>query len=132
MIFVNAVLIHKVGALDAAPAVLFGVNVTVVVAVKARLQVPLLTLVKFNVVFDVTAVTVTFIVPPAPIVAVPEAAPVYVTMFPAVPVIVKIAFAPEQIGLLDVRVAAAGVAGCALITTLADATEVHPAEFVTV
>ena len=53
-------------------------------------------------------------------------------MFPAVPVIVKIAFAPEQIGLLDVRVAAAGVAGCALITTLADATDVHPTEFVTV
>ena len=32
VIFVNAVLIHKVGALDAAPAVLFGVTLIVPVA----------------------------------------------------------------------------------------------------
>ena len=32
VIFVNAVLIHKVGVLDAAPAVLFGVTVIVPVA----------------------------------------------------------------------------------------------------
>ena len=53
-------------------------------------------------------------------------------MFPAVPVIVNIASFPEQIGLLELIVAAAGVAGCALITTLADATDVHPAAFDTV
>ena len=46
-------------------------------------------------------------------------------MFPAVPVIVKIAFAPEQIGLLDVRVAAFGVAGCAFTVTLDEAALVH-------
>jgi hypothetical protein len=33
VIFVNAVLIHKVGVLEAAPAVLFGVTVIVPVAV---------------------------------------------------------------------------------------------------
>jgi hypothetical protein len=46
------------------------------VAVNGRLQVPLLTLVRFKDVSAVTAVTVTLTVPPAPIVAVPDAAPV--------------------------------------------------------
>ena len=44
-------------------------------SVNTRSQVPLLTLVKFKVVFDVTPTIVTSTVPPAPIVAVPEAAP---------------------------------------------------------
>ena len=39
VIFVNAVLIHKVGVLDAAPAVLFGVTVIVPVAL-TELQPP--------------------------------------------------------------------------------------------
>jgi hypothetical protein len=39
-------------------------------------KIPLLTLVRFKVVLAVTAVTVTLTVPPAPIVAVPDAAPV--------------------------------------------------------
>jgi hypothetical protein len=51
-------------------------TVTVAVAVNGRLQVPLLTLVRFKDVSAVTAVTVTLTVPPAPIVAVPDAAPV--------------------------------------------------------
>jgi hypothetical protein len=51
-------------------------TVTVEVAVNGREQVPLLTLVRFKVVSAVTAVTVTLTVPPAPIVAVPDAAPV--------------------------------------------------------
>jgi hypothetical protein len=55
--------------------------------------------------YEVTAVTVTLTVPPAPIVAVPDAAPVYVTVFPAVPVIVS---QPEQMGFANVRVTAAG------------------------
>jgi hypothetical protein len=46
-------------------------------------------LVRFKVVSAVTAVTVTLTVPPAPMVAVPDAAPVWFTVFPAVPVIVK-------------------------------------------
>jgi hypothetical protein len=50
-------------------------TVTVEVADNGRLQVPLLTLVRFKVVLAVTAVTVT-LTPPAPIVAVPDAAPV--------------------------------------------------------
>jgi hypothetical protein len=49
-------------------------TVTVEVAANGRLQVPLLTLVRFKDVSAVTAVTLT--VPPAPIVAVPDAAPV--------------------------------------------------------
>jgi hypothetical protein len=49
-------------------------TVTVAVAVNGREQVPLLTLVRFKVVSAVTAVTVTLTVPPAPIVAVPDAA----------------------------------------------------------
>ena len=53
-----------------------GFTLTVAVAVNERLQVALLTLVRFKVVFDVTAVTVTLTVPPAPIVAVPDAAPI--------------------------------------------------------
>jgi hypothetical protein len=51
-------------------------TVTVEVADNGRLQVPLLTLVRFKDVLAVTAVTVTLTVPPAPIVAVPDAAPV--------------------------------------------------------
>jgi hypothetical protein len=64
-------------------------TVTVEVADNGREQVPLLTLVRFKVVLAV-AVTVTLTVPPAPIVAVPDAAPVWFTVFPAVPVIVKV------------------------------------------
>jgi hypothetical protein len=37
-----------------------------------------------------------------------------------------------QVGCISVVVGAAGVAGWALITTLADANEVHPAALVTV
>ena len=40
IITVNAVLIHKVGELEAAPAVLFGFTVTVVVAQVVLLQTP--------------------------------------------------------------------------------------------
>jgi hypothetical protein len=67
-------------------------------------------LVRFKVVSAVTADTVTLTVPPAPMVAVPDAAPVWFTVFPAVPVIVKIASAPEQIGLLELSVALTGKA----------------------
>jgi hypothetical protein len=42
-----------------------------------EIQVPLLTLVRFKVVSAVTAVTVTLTVPPAPIVAVPDACIIY-------------------------------------------------------
>ncbi len=52
------------------------VTITVAEAVKDRLQVPLLTFVKFKVAFAVTADTVTLTVPPAPTVAVPAEAPV--------------------------------------------------------
>ena len=107
VILVIAVLIQVVLLIPAA-IVFRGFTLTVAVAVNERLQAPLLTLVRFKVVFEVTAFTVTLTVPPAPIVAVPDAAPVYVTVFPAVPVIVKMAFEPEQIGLLDVRVTAKG------------------------
>ncbi|CAD0003667.1 hypothetical protein FLACHUCJ7_03468 [Flavobacterium chungangense] len=57
-----------------APAVLF--TTTVLVTDIARLHVPLLTLVKFKVVLGETPNVVTVTVPPEPIVAVPETAPV--------------------------------------------------------
>ena len=94
-------------------------TVTIAVAVNGRLQVPLLTLVRFKVVFEVTPVTVTLTVPPDPIVTVPDWAPVYVTVLSAVPVIVKTAFEPEQIGLLEVRVAATGK-GIGVVLALAE------------
>ena len=51
-------------------------TVTVVVTPEsARLQLPTFTLSRFNVVSAVTALTVTSTVPPAAIVAVPDAAP---------------------------------------------------------
>ena len=56
----------------------FGAAFTVTVVVtpeSARLQLPRFTLSKFKVVSAVTALTVTSTVPPAAIVAVPEAAP---------------------------------------------------------
>ena len=79
-------------------------TVTVVLAVNAILQFPFATSVKFNVLFDVTPLTVTSTVPPEPIVAVPLNAPLYVTTSPTVPIIVKTASSPEHIGLLELSV----------------------------
>jgi len=67
---------HTFWVPDKVPATGAAVTVTVLVILNVRLQVPLLTFVRFKVVFEVAAETVTFIVPPTPIVAVPEAAPV--------------------------------------------------------
>ena len=101
---------------------------TVAAAATAWLQVPLLTLVKFKVVLVVTPVIVTVAVPPPPMVAVPEDAPVYVTVFPAVPVIVNTALLPEQTGLLEDKVAAKAAG----VPTIAVAVVVHPFASVTV
>ena len=46
---------------------------------------------------------------------------------------VKLPVAVEHVGCVtELNVGCAGVAGCALITTLAEDVEVHPTEFVTV
>ena len=68
------------------------------------------------------------------LVPVPVIAPGLMVQFPAgKPVTVTLPVANAQVGCVIVpTVGAAGVAGCALMTTLADAKEVHPAAFVTV
>ena len=63
------------------------------------------------------------VIPPGLMVHLPDGYPVKITL----PV------ANAQVGCAMVpTVGADGVAGCALITTFADATEVHPTELVTV
>ena len=63
------------------------------------------------------------VIPPGLIVQLPDGNPVKITL----PV------ANAQVGCVMVpTVGAVGVAGCAFITTFADATEVHPTELVTV
>ena len=63
------------------------------------------------------------VIPPGLMVQLPDGKPPNVTLPVAV----------EQVGcVVELIVGADGVAGCALMTTLANATEVHPAAFVTV
>ena len=68
------------------------------------------------------------------LVPVPAIAPGLITQFPVgKPVNTTLPVATEQVGCVIVpTVGAAGVAGCALITTSVDAKEIHPAAFVTV
>jgi hypothetical protein len=47
-------------------------------------------------------------------------------------VMVMVPVANEHVGCVNETVGAAGAVGCALITTLADAAEVHPEALVTV
>ena len=64
----------------------------------------------------------------------PAIAPGLIVQFPAgKPLNSTLPVATAQVGCIIVpAVGAVGVAGCALITIFADATEVHPAELVTV
>ena len=66
--------------------------------------------------------------------AVPVIAPGLTVQFPAgKPFKITLPVAVEQVGCVMVpTIGADGVAGCALITTFADAAEVHPTAFVTV
>lgn len=64
----------------------------------------------------------------------PDIAPGFIIQFPAGnPLKATLPVATEQVGCVIVpTIKADGIAGCALITTLADAKDIHPAELVTV